>query len=163
ALVIGTDWCGTKWVRMGQNGAVLNSKLPGSFGCTGVHAAGEGVGRDCERWSTRAGPILVRRTRALFKESLALFRGCLALDQDDFAAARFRNSLALRRKIDMVGFVHTLAALASLAAAEGSPEHAVYIAGVTAALTQCTGVLVQHSERGRCERWVATAQQALGE
>ena len=62
----------------------------------------------------------------------------------------------------MVGFVHALAALASLAAAEGTPERALRLAGATAELTHRTGILVQPSEGGRYERWVATASEAVG-
>jgi predicted ATPase/DNA-binding CsgD family transcriptional regulator len=91
--------------------------------------------------------------------------GCLALDQGDHAAARayLAQSLKLREEHDSVGFVHMLAEFAVLAAAEGLPTSALRLAGVTARLTQQTGIPVQHSERGRYERWLASARQTLGE
>jgi tetratricopeptide (TPR) repeat protein len=118
--------------------------------------------------------------RSRYEESLALARqvdnrveqawslrnlGCLALDQGDYAAGRswFAQSLALRGEHDAIGFVHALAEFASLAAAEGLPVCALRLAGAAAALTQTTSILVQHTERGRYERWLATARHAVGE
>jgi DNA-binding CsgD family transcriptional regulator len=69
----------------------------------------------------------------------------------------------LRDEHDNVGFVEILAEFAALAAAEGLPASAVRLAGATARLTQQTGIPVQHSERVRYERWLATARQELGE
>src|SRR5579859_2683398 len=81
------------------------------------------------------------------------------------AASRswFVQSLALREAHDYAGFVHALAEFAALAAAEGFPACALRLGGATAALTQKTGILVQHSERGRHSRWLATPRQALPE
>jgi len=91
--------------------------------------------------------------------------GCLAFDQEDYAAARdwLTQGLTWRSAYDNLGFVHALAEFATLAAAEGLPETALRLAGATAALTQRTGIVVQHSELGRYERWLATARQALRE
>ena len=90
---------------------------------------------------------------------------CLALDQGDFTQARdwLRQSLAARREADSIGFVHGLAEAACLAAAEGLATEALRLAGATAALSRRTGILVQNSERGRFERWVETARQAVGQ
>jgi hypothetical protein len=52
--------------------------------------------------------------------------------------------------------------MASLAAAEGAPRRATRIAGATSALIERTGIHVQRSERGRYERWLATARHELG-
>jgi predicted ATPase/DNA-binding CsgD family transcriptional regulator/DNA-binding XRE family transcriptional regulator len=121
-----------------------------------------------------------RLARSRYEESLALAQqvgdrleqawslhnlGCLALDQGDYAAARswFTQSLGLREEHDSAGFVHALAEFAALAAADGLPACAARLEGATAALTQKTGILVQHSERGRYERWLAIARQAVGE
>jgi DNA-binding CsgD family transcriptional regulator/tetratricopeptide (TPR) repeat protein len=89
--------------------------------------------------------------------------GCLALDQGDYAAARARltQSLNLRADYDNDGFVNVLAAFASLAAAEGLPARALRLAGAAAALTQRTGLRVQHIQREKYERWLVTARQAL--
>ena len=89
--------------------------------------------------------------------------GCLDLDEGDYPAARARleASLARRGEYDNPGFVHLLAAFASLAAAEKRPERAMRLAGAAAVLTQKTGIAVQRSERGRNEHWLATARQAL--
>jgi len=91
--------------------------------------------------------------------------GCLALDQGDYAAARARltQSLNLRADYDNDGFVNVLAAFASLAAAEGLPARALRLAGASAALTQRTGLRVQHIQREKYERWLVTARQALSE
>jgi non-specific serine/threonine protein kinase len=91
--------------------------------------------------------------------------GSLALDQGDYSAARAWLSQALTScpEFDRLGFVHGLAAFAALAAAEGQPEVALRLAGATTALSQRTGILLQHSDRGRYERWLATARQALDE
>jgi len=91
--------------------------------------------------------------------------GCLALDQGDYPAARawLAESLKLRDEHDRVGWVHMLAEFAALAAAEGLSASALRVAGATARVTQKTGIPVQHSERGRYERWLAAARQALGE
>ncbi len=91
--------------------------------------------------------------------------GCLAFDQEDYAAARdwLTQGLTWRSAYDNLGFVHALAEFATLAAAEGLPETALRLAGATAALTQRTGIVVQHSELGRYEGWLATARQALRE
>src|SRR5262252_6742603 len=63
--------------------------------------------------------------------------GCLALDRGDYRTA--------------------------LAAAEGLSTSALLLAAATDSLTQKTGLIVQHSERGRFERWLAAAQLAVGE
>jgi tetratricopeptide (TPR) repeat protein len=91
--------------------------------------------------------------------------GCLALDEGDYRAARdyLAQSVDWRLSYDAIGFVHVLAEFTCLAAAEGLPAAAVRLSGATAALVQRTGILVQHSERGRYERWLATARLALGE
>jgi non-specific serine/threonine protein kinase len=91
--------------------------------------------------------------------------GCLAFDEGDYAAARgwLTQGLTSRSEYDNLGFVHALAEFSSLAAAEGLPTAALRLAGATAALTQRTGIVVQHSELGRYERWLATARQALSE
>jgi non-specific serine/threonine protein kinase len=124
------------------------------------------------------GDYTLARTR--YEESLALARqlddkmeigwslhnlGCLALDEGDYARARscFAQSLESRAAFDSPGFVHGLAELAALASAEGLPESALRLAGATAAVIQQTGIPIQHTERGRYERWLAAARQALGE
>jgi len=124
------------------------------------------------------GDYTLARTR--YEESLALARrvdnrievawslhnvGCLALDQGDYAAARARlaQSLNLRADYDNDGFVNVLAAFASLAAAEGLPARALRLAGATAALSQRSGLLVQHIQRETYARWLATARRALSE
>jgi non-specific serine/threonine protein kinase len=91
--------------------------------------------------------------------------GCLALDRGEYRTARawLAQSLALRDEHDYQGLVHMLAEFSALAAAEGLSTSAVLLAAATASLTQKTGLLVQHSERGRFERWLAAARQALGE
>jgi predicted ATPase/DNA-binding CsgD family transcriptional regulator len=118
--------------------------------------------------------------RSRYEHSLALARevgdrtevawslhnlGCLALDQHEYATARERltQSLTSRLDNDSIGFVHGLAEFACLAAAEGRPAAALRLAGATAALTQQTGIIVQPTERGRYEHWLAQARQALGE
>jgi non-specific serine/threonine protein kinase len=90
---------------------------------------------------------------------------CLALDQGDYPAARawLAQSLELRREWDKLGLVHALAEFACLAAAEGLPAAALHLAGAAAGLTQQTGIPIQYTERGRYERWLAAARQALGE
>jgi non-specific serine/threonine protein kinase len=91
--------------------------------------------------------------------------GCLALDQGDYPRARdqLAQSLKSRQAFDSLGFVQGLAEFAALAAAEGRPASALRLAGATAAVTQQTGIPIQHTERVRYERWLATARQALGE
>jgi predicted ATPase/DNA-binding CsgD family transcriptional regulator len=115
-----------------------------------------------------------------FEESLAVARrvndrigvawalyalGCLALDQDDYLAARVWLSQGLTSfpEFDRLGFVHGLAMFAALAAAERLPAAALRLAGATTTLTHRTGILVQHSDSGRYERWLASARQALSE
>ena len=92
--------------------------------------------------------------------------GCLALDQDEYPAARawLSQSLTSFPEFDRLGFVHGLAVFATLAAAEGLPAAAVRLAGASAALTRQTGITIQQPiERRRNERWLAPARQALGE
>jgi non-specific serine/threonine protein kinase len=91
--------------------------------------------------------------------------GCLALDEGDYAAARewLTQGLTSRSEYDSLGFVHALAEFAALAAAERLPEAALRLEGATAALTQRTGIVVQPHERRRCDPWLATARQALGD
>jgi non-specific serine/threonine protein kinase len=91
--------------------------------------------------------------------------GCLALDRGDYPAARawLGQSLELRDEHDNLGLVHTLAEFSALAAAEGLSGSAVRLAAATASQTQKSGLVVNHSERGRFERWLAIARQAAGE
>lgn len=91
--------------------------------------------------------------------------GCLALDQGDYPAARawLTKSLQLRREWDKLGLVHALAEFACLTVAEGLPAAALRLAGAAAGLTQQTGIPIQYTERGRYERWLATARQVLGD
>jgi non-specific serine/threonine protein kinase len=146
-------------------------------------AAGDrrGAARTLDRLGTIAqarGDYALARSR--YEESLALARqaddstevawslhnlGCLALDQGDYTAARacFAQSLSSRDASDSIGFVHGLAELSVLAAAEGLRAAAVRLAGATAALIERTGIPVQHSERGRYEHWLARSREALGE
>jgi hypothetical protein len=89
----------------------------------------------------------------------------LALDQDDYPAARawLSQSLISFPEFDRLGIVHGLAVFAALAAAEGLPPAALRLAGAAAAVTRRTGISIDHTERGRYERWLASARQVLGE
>jgi DNA-binding CsgD family transcriptional regulator len=89
--------------------------------------------------------------------------GSLALEEGDYPAARAWLSQALTTypEFDRHGFMHGLAVSAALAAAEGQPAAALRLAGAATALSRRTGILIQHSDRGRYERWVATAREAL--
>jgi tetratricopeptide (TPR) repeat protein len=91
--------------------------------------------------------------------------GCLALDQGDLALARayLTESLTLRDEQNRSGIVEVLAEFSALAAAEGHPMAALRLAGATARVTQQTGIPVQHSERLRFDRWLATARRAVSE
>ena len=91
--------------------------------------------------------------------------GSLALDQGDYPAARAWLSQALMSfpEFDRHGFVHGLAMFAALAAAEGQPSVALRLAGATTVMSQRTGILIQHSDRGRYECWLATARRAVDE
>ena len=141
--------------------------------------------RDSARTLDRLGTIAhalgdYSLARSRYEQSLALARqvsfhnetlwslhnlGCLALDQGDLPEARESLAQGLTSRVDedKIGFVHRLAEFACLAAAEGLPAAAVRLAGASAALIQQTGIALQHSERGRYERWLATARQALGD
>jgi predicted ATPase len=90
--------------------------------------------------------------------------GCLALDEGDVARARplLVNSLShwrARRATD--GLVHGLAALASLAAAEGRPERAIRLAGAAAGLSEASGCPIVPFYRGRFERWLEQARHSV--
>jgi non-specific serine/threonine protein kinase len=140
----------------------LSSKTLDGLG-TVAHALGD---HDLARLRYEQSLALARRVDNRYERAWALHNlGCLALDRGEYAAARawLTQSLEVRDAYDHVGFVHMLAEFAALAAAEGMPTAALRLAGATAGLTQKTGILVQHSERGRYERWLAAARQALGE
>jgi tetratricopeptide (TPR) repeat protein len=107
---------------------------------------------------------LARQTEDRHEQAWSLHNmGLLAFDQGDYRTARAKlaEALALREEHDTVGFVHALAAFASLATAEKRPECALRLAGARTALTQRTGILVQPSEGNRYERWLAIARQGL--
>lgn len=140
-----------------------------------------GYARTLDRLGTIAqalGDYSLARSR--YEESLSIARqnddsteiawslhnlGCLALDCHDYASARdcLAESLKVRMDFDNIGFVHALAELSVLAAGEGRPAPAVRLSASTAALTQKTGIRVQHSERKRYERALASAREELSE
>jgi predicted ATPase/DNA-binding CsgD family transcriptional regulator len=90
--------------------------------------------------------------------------GLLALDAGRFDEARqlLTDSGAIWRKRRATdGVVHALAALTSLAAAEGAPEKALRLAGATTALSEASGCPVAPYYRRRFERSVSTCRGAL--
>jgi DNA-binding CsgD family transcriptional regulator/tetratricopeptide (TPR) repeat protein len=119
------------------------------------------------------------RARSCFAERVALqaelgepsirlphHLGALAFDAGDYAAARrwFRESLAVQRELGSWEWTHSsLADLASLAAAEGPPERALYLAGAGARASEQIGVTLQPTEQRRLDPWLARAREALGE
>jgi len=140
----------------------LSSKTLDCLG-TVAHAVGD---YDLARLLYDQSLVLARQVDNRYEQVWSLHNlGCLALDQGDYPAARawLAESLKLRDEHDRVGCVHMLAEFAALAAAEGLSASALRVAGATARVTQKTGIPVQHSERGRYERWLAAAGQALGE
>jgi predicted ATPase/DNA-binding CsgD family transcriptional regulator/Tfp pilus assembly protein PilF len=140
----------------------LSSKTLGSLGSV-VHALGD---YDLAQVRYEQSMALAERLDNRYVQAWALHNmGCLALDRGDYRTARARltQSLELRDKHDNQGLVHMLAEFSALAAAEGLSTSALRLAAATDSLTQKTGLIVQHSERGRFERWLAAAQQAVGE
>jgi non-specific serine/threonine protein kinase len=135
-----------------------------AFDCEGTiaHALGDYALARC--WYER-GLALAREWDDRVERPWLLHNlGCLAFDQRDYAAARawLTQGLTARSAYDNLGIVHALAEFAAVAAAESLSEAALRLAGAAAALSQKTGIVVQHSERWRYERWLATARQALG-
>jgi tetratricopeptide (TPR) repeat protein len=120
------------------------------------------------------------RARRHYEEGLALAReagervvlawaphhlGRLAIEEGDFAAAGARLAEGLRVHLedtDKVGYLHSLAAFAGLAAATGQAARALRLAGAVAALSEAIGAPVQPSERRAFEQRVGAARQALG-
>jgi predicted ATPase/DNA-binding CsgD family transcriptional regulator len=140
----------------------LSSKTIGSLGSV-EHALGD---YDLAQVRYEQSMALAERLGNRYVQAWALHNmGCLALDRGDYQTARARltQSLELRDKHDNQGLVHMLAEFSALAAAEGLSTSALRLAAATDSLTQRTGLIVQHSERGRFERWLAAAQQAVGE
>ena len=92
--------------------------------------------------------------------------GLLALDQGDQAAARARLDqcvAAWQALGERPWIVHAAAAFAILAAAEGHLVRALRLAGASQSLGVVMGVALPPTYRGRFERSVAAARQALGE
>jgi predicted ATPase/DNA-binding XRE family transcriptional regulator len=120
------------------------------------------------------------RARRHYEEALALAReseerivlawaphhlGRLAIEEGDFAAAgaRLAEGLRMHREdTDKVGYLHSLAAFAGLAAATGQAVRALRLAGAVAALSEAIGAPVQPSERRAFEQRVGAAREALG-
>jgi len=130
---------------------------------TVAHAVGD---YDLARLRYDQSLALARQVENRYEHASSMHNlGCLALDQGDYPSARawLAENVKLRDEHDRVGLVRMLAAFAALAAAEGLPASALRLAGATARLTQQTGIPIQHSERVRYERWLAVAQQDLGE
>lgn len=91
--------------------------------------------------------------------------GRLALDQGDYAATRdwLTQALAVRwEEREALGLLHSLAALAGLAAAAGQPVRALRLAGAATALSAATGAVLQPTERRSMERRLDPARRALG-
>jgi non-specific serine/threonine protein kinase len=127
-----------------------------------AHALGD---YELARARYEASLALARQTDDRWEQAWSLHNlGCLAIDLGDYRAARARlvAGLALRGDYDKAGLAHGLAEMASVAAAEGSSDRALRLAGATGGLTQKTGIRIMHSERGRFECWLATAREALG-
>jgi non-specific serine/threonine protein kinase len=90
--------------------------------------------------------------------------GLLALDRGDVGRARsyLVESLRLQEaKEEREWLSSSLAAFAGLAAAEGQPQRTLRLAGVVDTLQERQGAVLQPTERGRFERRVAGARQAL--
>jgi non-specific serine/threonine protein kinase len=90
--------------------------------------------------------------------------GILALDCGDLVQARHWIVDCLRREVDggQATWLHaTLADLACLAAAEGRPERALYLAGAMEARCERAGATLQPTERPRFELWLGRARRAL--
>jgi non-specific serine/threonine protein kinase len=118
------------------------------------------------------------RTRACYEESRAIslalgehsvrlphHLGTLAFDEGDYAGARrwFRESLALQRELTSWEWTHSsLADLATVAAAEGHAERAVFLAGASAGASEQTGEALQPTEQDRLDPWLDRARRALG-
>ena len=121
------------------------------------------------------------RARALYAEAWQLARevghpkllpwpphdlGCLALDQGEYRAARplLAESLAMRRAhADKLGTLYSLIAFSSLAAAEGRPQRALRLAGAAMGLADAIGLRLVPTYRGRFDRWLAVARQAVND
>jgi predicted ATPase/DNA-binding NarL/FixJ family response regulator len=140
----------------------LSSKTLGTLG-TVAHALGD---YDLALRRYEQSMALAEQLGNRYVQAWALHSmGCLAVDRGEYRTARawLAQSLELRDEHDYQGLVHMLAEFSALAAAEGLSTSALRLAAATASLTQKTGILVQHSERGRFERWLAAARQAVGE
>jgi len=140
----------------------LSSKTLGTLGSV-AHLLGD---HDLAQLRYKQSMVLAEQLGNRYVQAWALHNmGCLALDRGEYRTARacLGQSLELRDEHDNQGLVHMLAEFSALAAAEGLSSSALRLAAATASLTQKTGILVQHSERGRLERWLAAARQAVGE
>jgi uncharacterized protein HemY len=92
--------------------------------------------------------------------------GRLAIEEGDFATAGARLAEGLRVHLedtDKVGYLHSLAAFAGLAAAAGQADRALRLAGAVAALSEAIGAPVQPSERRAFEERVDAARRGLGD
>src|SRR5262249_50764311 len=131
----------------------LSSKTIGSLGSV-EHALGD---YDLAQVRYEQSMALAERLGNRYVQAWALHNmGCLALDRGDYRTARacLTQSLELRDEHDNQGLVHTLAEFSALAAAEGLSTSALHLAAAVDSLAQKTGLIVQHSERGRFERWL---------
>lgn len=117
---------------------------------------------------------------SFYEEGLALKRGLgdwrgvanslhglgdVAFAQSDYATARSRyeESLEAARKLgDKQAIAHLLEAFVFLATVQGQPECALQLAGAAAALREAIGAPLRLPGQTRLERYLETAQQALG-
>jgi tetratricopeptide (TPR) repeat protein len=126
----------------------LSSKTLGTLGSV-AHQVGD---YDLAQMRHEQSMALAEQVGNRYVHAWALHNmGCLALDRGEYRTARacLAQSLELRDEHDNQGLVHMLAGSSALAAAEGLSSSALRLAAATASLTQQTGILVQHSERGR--------------
>ncbi len=128
---------------------------------TVAHAQGDGARAQRELEESLA---LSRQLEDALGSAWSLYHlGCLALDQREYAIARawLSQGLTAFPAFDKLGLTYTLAAFATLAAAEGQPLTALRLSGATAALTERTGISIHDIDGLRYTRWLEIARHAV--